>query len=153
MMISNNNLIINKFKELIKQMTILSKLNKLNDNKLYDNKLNDKLNINKIIYKLYIFNNFINFINQLKFDITSSIQLKKYLNKNVGIGSGIIKRVDEILKTQDLKEINLYKDVINNLNNNDNKFYNKLINIIGFGNKLVNKIINEYNIQSIKELK
>lgn len=152
-MISNNNLIINKFKELIKQMTILSKLNKLNDNKLYDNKLNDKLNINKIIYKLYIFNNFINFINQLKFDITSSIQLKKYLNKNVGIGSGIIKRVDEILKTQDLKEINLYKDVINNLNNNDNKFYNKLINIIGFGNKLVNKIINEYNIQSIKELK
>jgi DNA polymerase/3'-5' exonuclease PolX len=71
--------------------------------------------------------------------------LNIYKNKNVGIGKGIISRVDEILKYGYLKEIK--KVIIKN------KFFKKLENIYGFGKYLINKLINKYKIRSISQLK
>ncbi len=126
-------------------------MNKKNNNLIIDNfkKLIDYLSTDidkKSYYKIYVFKNFISFVQKLNYDIQNSSDLDIYKNKNIGIGKGIIQRVDEILKYGSLNEIK--KKVIIK-----NKFYKKLENIHGFGKQLINKLLYKYDITSIKQLK
>lgn len=99
--------------------------------------------INENKYKISAIQKFIIFIKKLKFEITDSNQLKEYIGNNVGVGKGMIIRVDEILKTGTLKEIN---------QSDETRLINELMKINGIGIKLAKKLVLEHNVKSIDDL-
>jgi len=130
-----NELLIKIFHDLIKVNEYLSKTS--NDNKF---KIQNDFRIRSLKTGLRTIRNFqteIKDINQLK-GIT-------------GIGKGIQDRVDEILKTKKLKELDeLCKD-IDCLNLNKKDIKEELLNIVGVGEALVKKLLNEYKIKEVKD--
>ena len=123
---NNNKLIINNFKKLVNY------------------KINNKFDKNNK-YKINIYENFINFVENIDYDIKSANDLLVYKNKNVGIGKGIIKRVNEILTNGYLKEI------IDN-NDDNNNIIKDIKKIYGFGDQLIKELIEKYKIKSIDDI-
>jgi hypothetical protein len=68
-----------------------------------------------------------------------------------GIGKGIQDRVEEILKTKKLKELDELCKNIDCLNLNKKNIKDELLNIVGVGESLVKKLINEYNLKEVKD--
>jgi len=65
-----------------------------------------------------------------------------------GIGSGTIERIDEILKTGMLSEIKIQQKHRNIL-----KHIDELKTVIGIGDKIAHKLVTEYNIKTVQQLK
>jgi DNA polymerase/3'-5' exonuclease PolX len=65
-----------------------------------------------------------------------------------GIGKGSIDRINEIIKTGKLTEINIKKKDIKY-----DKYINELEHVFGIGRKRAYELVTKYNIKSIKELK
>jgi len=78
--------------------------------------------------------------------IKSSQDLKEYS----GIGKGIKARVDEVIETGDLKEINT--QVLNKININKDAITN-LTGVHGIGRKMALEFVKKYNVKNISELK
>jgi DNA polymerase/3'-5' exonuclease PolX len=95
----------------------------------------------------------------------SSKQIKNYkdeiengkdLEELTGIGKGTISRIDEFLKNKKLEEITNFCDQ-NDCNdifasNTKKNIYEDLITVFGIGDKLAKKLIEKYNLKSVKEL-
>jgi len=84
--------------------------------------------------------------------ITNSSQIKEL----PGVGKGTIARVNEYLENHKLIDVEDFCnqnncDVIL-YNKNPSLIYEDLISILGVGEKLANKLINDYNLTSIKQL-
>jgi len=80
-------------------------------------------------------------IKELDYEIEDITQIEKIK----GIGKGICKRVNEVLETGKLSELNnkVYKK----------KIIEELTSVFGIGVKIANKYMNEFNIKNITELK
>lgn len=131
-----NAIIINEFNKLIKQI----KFDINNKNK--DNK--DKI---KNLYRLQSIQKSLEIIKSLDFEIKNIEQIKNIKN----IGKGTLSRVDEILKTGKLSEIN---NIIESMNYNEYLNYiEELKTIYGIGEKTAINLIRNYNIKSITDLK
>jgi DNA polymerase/3'-5' exonuclease PolX len=94
-------------------------------------------------YKLKSIENAINIINNIEYKIKSGSELKEYK----GIGDGIARRVDEILKTKKLSEIFIKTENLVN-----NKFIDDLTSIFGIGKKKALEFITKNKITSPKEV-
>lgn len=82
----------------------------------------------------------INSLKKIKYEITDSKQLKGVS----GIGSGTIQRINEILETGKLSELE---------NEDEEEEYNELEEVIGIGPKLAKKIFDTHGIKTVKQLK
>ena len=80
-------------------------------------------------------------IKELDYEIEDITQIEKIK----GIGKGICKRVNEILETGKLSELNNKVD--------KKKIIDELTSVFGIGVKIANKYMNEFNIKNIRELK
>jgi DNA polymerase/3'-5' exonuclease PolX len=67
-----------------------------------------------------------------------------------GIGAGTISRVEEILKSGNLKELSELKKIVSNKNID---IISELNDVIGIGDKRAIELIKKYKIKSVKELK
>jgi DNA polymerase/3'-5' exonuclease PolX len=83
----------------------------------------------------------LNIIKELDYEIEDITQIEKIK----GIGKGICKRVNEILETGKLSELNNKVD--------KKKIIEELTSVFGIGVKIANKYMNEFNIKNITELK
>ena len=120
---SNEN-IINNFKKLInlkKKELIKAKNN------------DDKILVNQLNFKIRNFNNVIKIIQNYNQPIKKSDQLKDIK----GIGSGTLNRIDEILKTTTLKEL---EDFTTDLKSNSLEI-EKLESITGIGEVKANDLL------------
>lgn len=95
-------------------------------------------------YRMKSFMHALNVIKSFKTNIKDVSELEGIS----GIGSGIKARIDEILKTGTLLELNKDK-----LKENKIKLLDELNSIIGIGPMLANVLVDVYKIKSIKELK
>lgn len=98
----------------------------------------------KNLFRLRSIENSIKNIKKFNKDLSIQENLKDFSTIK-GIGKGTIDRIKEINKNGFLKEI-----IIDNTNIKN--FY-ELTSVIGIGNKLALKLISDYNIKSVKELK
>ena len=130
-----NKLIISLFEQLI---------NYIKEDNNYIINLKEK-NINN--FRIKKLNNVISILKKYPTKITSSNELK---NIN-GIGKNSLKRIDEIIKTSNLKELNNYAKKYKHLIKKQ-KIIDELMEVIGIGNILALELINEYNIKSINDL-
>jgi len=80
-------------------------------------------------------------IKELDYEIEDITQIEKIK----GIGKGICKRVNEVLETGKLSELNNKVD--------KKKIIEELTSVFGIGVKIANKYMNEFNIKNITELK
>ena len=80
-------------------------------------------------------------IKELDYEIEDITQIEKLK----GIGKGICKRVNEILETGKLSELNNKID--------KKKIIDELTSVFGIGVKIANKYMNDFNIKNITELK
>lgn len=119
-----------------KKELIIIKLEKLIE--LYKEKENKKWNIIAI-------SKVIDSLKKYEGIITSGEQLKKDIK---GIGEKISKRIDEILETDNLKELNNSLNNVNNLNNS----LNNILDITGVGLIRAKKWI-EMDIKNIEDVK
>ena len=124
-----NNKITDEFKKLIIYYKQLSTNNK------------------KLIYKINIFKNFITFINNLDFEIKNASDLNQFIDKKIGIGKGIISRVDEIIKYGYIKELKI------NIIDDNNILIQKLEEIYGIGEVNAKDIIKKYKIKDVDTFK
>jgi DNA polymerase (family 10) len=127
-----NENIINNFKKLIKVIQIET-----------DN-LIDKKEIKINNYRILSLKKSLKILSKLNYKIINIEQIKNIK----GIGYGTINRVEEILKYGKLKEINKYDKLIKK-----EKIVEELMSVIGIGRIMALKLINEYNIKSVVELK
>lgn len=81
-----------------------------------------------------------------------SITSVNQLNNIPGVGKGIKDRIDEILKTKKLKELEQLCLTIDckNLNKKDT-IKDQLLSVIGVGESLANRLIKDYKIETIKQ--
>jgi DNA polymerase/3'-5' exonuclease PolX len=96
------------------------------------------------IFRLKQINNATKIIKSIKFKINSGEQLKDIK----GIGKGIMSRIDEIIKNGYLKEITLNKK-----DYKKTEIIDELKEIYGIGDKIAHELVDEYNVNSIKDLK
>jgi DNA polymerase/3'-5' exonuclease PolX len=118
---------------------ILSCLNKLHEQIEHEKnayKMSDKKEYTIQNFRALNFEKVIKIIKKINFEITNSEQIKGIK----GIGTGTLKRIDEILKTGNLKE----------LKNNDTT--NELKEIIGIGDSTAYKLANKYGITTVSQL-
>ena len=104
----------------------------------------DKKRSNKDIFRLRQIQNALNIIKKYDKEITSGDQLQDIK----GIGKGTMRRIDEILKNKYLKEID-----INTFDKKYLKHIEELEQIYGIGRKTAQKLIEKYNIKTVKQLK
>ena len=87
---------------------------------------------------------------------SSEIKEGKDLADISGIGKGTIARIDEFIKNKKLEEITNFctqNDCDTILyNKNPNLVYEDLITVFGIGDKMAKKLIETYNLKSVKEL-
>jgi DNA polymerase/3'-5' exonuclease PolX len=107
-----------------------------------DNSSNKKDNI-KHSFRLRQISNALKFIKKFPDEIKSSDQLKNIK----GFGEGILNRIDQILKTNNLKELDQ-----NNQTNINQKLIDQLDKIVGVGRKTALKLIDKYSLNSIEDL-
>ena len=130
-----NELLIKIFQELIKVNEYLSKTS--NDTKF---KIQNEFRIRSLKIGLRTIKNF-------QTEILNVTQIKGIS----GIGKGIQDRVEEILKTKKLKELDELCKNIDCLNLNKKDITSELLNIVGVGESLVKKLINEYNVKEVRD--
>ena len=108
----------------------------------------DKTSIQTNNFKILSFNKVIQSIIKFKVQITSSLQLIGI----PGFGKGTIDRVQQILTKGYLQEVveleNKHSQLIRK-----NKIINELIDVIGIGEFIANKLIDKYKITSLQDLK
>lgn len=97
-------------------------------------------------YKIRIFKNALRMIKNYPDKIKSGKDLKDIK----GIGIGIMSRIDEILKTNTLKELKGFKK---NYKEKEEAVIDELQKIINIGKKKAIELVEKYNIKSINELK
>ena len=95
-------------------------------------------------YKLKSIINALDIIRSVKFKITDGSMLKNYK----GIGKGTIDRIDEILKTDGLAEVN---DA--DISGKHLEYVEELMKIFGIGRVKAYELYTEYGIKSINDLK
>ncbi len=95
-------------------------------------------------YKLSSITKALRVIEGVKFEITSGSQLKNLNN----IGKGSIDRIDEILKTGKLKEVN---DA--DISGKHLAYVEELMKIYGIGRKIAYELYTKHGIKSIEDLK
>lgn len=133
----------NPNKKIIENFKALVELLKMEINLIYDN---DVKTVNG--YRIDAFERNCKYISKLNKKIESANDLKNVK----GIGKGTISRIEEILKTGKLKEIDSIKKRIK-------KMYKKhilveeLSTVIGIGSITALRLIDEWNFKSLKELK
>lgn len=130
-----NELLIKIFTELIKVNEYLSKTS--NDDTF---KRQNEFRIRSLKLGLRTIKNF-------QEEITSSKQLKDMS----GIGKGIQDRIDEIITTKKLKELDELCKTIDCLNLGKKSIKDELLSIVGVGDSLVNKLLNQFKIKEVKE--
>lgn len=134
-----NKNIINQFKLLINYLQYL-----------YDHSEVDKI---KNKYRLLSIKKGLKIIKEHPLEIKSS----KDLNEYYGIGEGIKSRVDEIIKTGKLKELNDVNKYLTfeekNEIDDEIKIIKQLTDIIGIGRSNALKLIHKYNVKSLEDLK
>jgi DNA polymerase/3'-5' exonuclease PolX len=84
-------------------------------------------------------------------NLSTDIKDIKELDGISGIGKGIKDRINEIIKTKKLKELDELCKNIDCLNLNKINIKDELLNIVGVGEIFVNKLLNIYKITSVKE--
>jgi len=133
-----NELLIQIFTKLVKVNEYLSKTS--NDEKF---KRQNEFRIRSLKTGLRTIKN----INIQKKQITSI----KDLDNIQGIGKGIKDRIDEILTTKKLKELDeLCKD-IDCMNLDKKNIKEELLSIVGVGESLVNKLLKDYKITTVSD--
>lgn len=121
---------------------LITNFNKLIEQIKYDiDTTNDKKDKLIHMYRLSSVKKVLDIIKNYKNKITSSSQLKDI----PGVGKKSLQRIDEILETGKLKEIQ------NNLNNLSS-IINNLDKVFGIGRSKAKDIIKKYKISSIKDL-
>lgn len=131
----------------MKNQLIIDKLNELVEVLLFIKTSVAKTDKEKIIYsfKAAAIKNGAKIISGLTHNIKSSQELIGL----PGIGKGLKQRVDEIIMTGDLSELHdIKEDVLDKIH-----VYNSLLSLIGVGPVYARKLISEYNIKSINDLK
>lgn len=127
---------------------ILSNLNKLIEHT--KNRIllleyeNNKTEITKNKYRIKVFRYLKKVIENLNYNLQSSNDLKNIPN----IGKKSLMRIDEIIKTGKLEELNDFDEI-----NNKIKSIDELKKVIGIGPKIAFDIINKHGIKGINELK
>jgi DNA polymerase/3'-5' exonuclease PolX len=84
-------------------------------------------------------------------NLSTDIKDIKELDGISGIGKGIKDRINEIIKTKKLTELDELCKNIDCLNLNKINIKDELLNIVGVGEIFVNKLLNIYKITSVKE--
>jgi DNA polymerase/3'-5' exonuclease PolX len=130
-----NELIIQIFQQLIKINEYLNKTS--NDIKF---KTQNEFRIRSLKTGLRVVKNF-----------QTEIKNVSQLNNIMGIGQGIKDRVEEILKTNKLKELDELCSTIDCLNLGKPTLKDDLLSIVGVGDSLVKKLLDEYKITSVKD--
>lgn len=131
----NNKKIVTEFDLLINDIQY-----KLNNNEY------DKNEIAKYKFKLKHFKNALKIIKMFPDKITKGNDLKDIS----GIGKGTIDRIDEIIKTKKLAEVD--KPEIKEIKK-EMDLIDELSQVINIGSKVAKQLIEKYNIKSISELK
>ena len=131
-----NELLIQIFSELIKINQYLSETS--NDSTF---KIKNEFRIISLKTGLRVIKNF-----------PTSILSVSQLNNIPGVGKGIKDRIDEILKTKKLKELDQLCLTIDckKLNKKDT-IKDQLLSVIGVGESLANRLIKDYKIETIKQ--
>jgi len=130
-----NELLIQIFGQLIKINEYLSRTS--NDPKF---KYQNEFRVRSLKTGLRIIKNF-------QEEIKNISQLKGI----TGIGKGILDRVDEIINTKKLKELDELCKNIDCLNLGKKSLKDELLSIVGVGDSLVDKLLNVHKITSVKE--
>jgi DNA polymerase/3'-5' exonuclease PolX len=125
-----NEKLLKVFDQLIKQIRYYTTVKKGKDKIAYS-------------YKLNVMRKARDRIKSLKYEVKSGKELMKYK----GIGKGIAKRVDEILKTGTLEEID--KALISG---KQLEYVNELTKVFGIGKVKANQLYTEYNVKGIDDL-
>jgi DNA polymerase/3'-5' exonuclease PolX len=126
-----NNLIINQFKLLIKQIKF--DIDYTTGNEQIKNS-----------FRLQSIQKVLSIIEKIKFKITSSSQLEGIK----GIGTNSLSRIDEILKDGQLKEIKISEEGYKYLN-----ILAELEDVFGIGRKKAYDLFTKYSVKSIDDLK
>jgi DNA polymerase/3'-5' exonuclease PolX len=126
-----NKKIIDQFHRLLKQVEYETD---------YGNKKVRAINVHRIKSIKTV----IDVLTKLNFKITNVDQVKNIK----GIGKGSLRRIEEILKTGKLSEIN--EEIINQ---EYIKYVEELANVFGIGRKSAFDLFTKYNIKSVEELK
>ena len=126
-----NQLLIDKFIILVKMIT-----DQINTSTTTKEKIRNRFRLKSIKHAIKV-------IKEFPDEIKSGQDLK-YVN---GIGKGIMTRVDEIIKTGTMEDIKKYKK------DPKSGIIKELKKVIGIGPVNAVKLINEYNIKSVKDLK
>jgi DNA polymerase beta len=96
-------------------------------------------------YRLQNIKKILSIIKKLDFEITSSSEVEDI----PGIGKGSIRRIDEILKTGKLSEI---EQKYSEKKHKQIQGIQELTKVIGIGDKFAQKLVTEYKITSVPEL-
>ena len=130
----DNKILVEQFDNLVNQIK-------------YDiSKEKDKKKITQLNFKLRHFKKIISIIRNYPNQIKTGEDLKDVK----GIGKGTIERINEILKTKNLKEVN--KKVIKEITKKNN-ILEDLASVINIGPKIAKELYKEHKITSVKELK
>lgn len=129
---NNNKLLISEFQKLIKQIYVQIDSSKTSKEKIINS------------FRLQNIKNVLKIIENFPKKISDISQLKNIK----GIGKGSLQRIDEILKTGKLSEIN--ETIINDEYLN---YVQELEDVFGIGRKKALELVTKYNIKSIQELK
>lgn len=132
-----NSLIVDSFAKLLKQIEA-EYLNSQVDNEIKE------MNMHK--HRLQSIKKILAILRKIDFKITSSSDLKNI----PGIGKGTLKRIDEILETGSLSELHQKYDKKKQKKIDS---IQELENVIGIGSSTARKMVTEYGIRSVKELK
>ena len=136
----SNQLLYLEFRKLIKIYEhIYKQTNDLKDKTIYKHKIISLKNSSKQI-KVF----------------PDAIKDPKQIEHLPGVGKGTLMRVEDFLNNKKLTEVEDYCNQNNCdiilFNKNPNLIYEDLITIFGIGDKLANKLINDYKLKSVKQL-
>lgn len=127
-----NSLLISEFERLVKQIN-------------YDIDHEKDMKKKKVnMFRLKQIGNALNIIKKYDGEIKSGEQLKDIK----GIGTGIINRINEILKTGSLSEITLQSTDIKNA-----QYIEDLKEVYGIGESKASELVNKYKIKTVDELR
>lgn len=103
----------------------------------------EKNTIRKNAYDKAIFQ-----LKRLPYEIKEGKQLKDI----DGIGKKMIDKIDEIIKTNQLETLNKLKKQYNNIEDIDDNNYNNLNKVLGFGDKKIKQLADNFKIKSIEDI-